>query len=161
MLNPEIFSNLQRIWGAFSIDQINQDLFASYNNHQTKQYYSFYWTPTSSGVDAFKFNWGRTCYCYPPYKLMGKVISHARICGARMCLIIPYWVQAEWWNMITTDGHWFTTLASEIIESFLVHGTVSPLVLRVLQWTETLWRKIPLGTRWPFWWILGPHSTSP
>lgn len=104
MLNPEIFSKLQRIWGVFSID-----LFASYNNHQTKQYYSFYWTPTSSGVDAFKFDWGRTCYCYPPYKLMGKVISHARICGARMCLIIPYWVQAEWWNMITTDGHWFTT----------------------------------------------------
>ena len=103
-LNPAIFDALQRMWGVFDID-----LFASYNNFQIKKYYSFYWTPTTHGVDAFNYTWGRQCYCNPPYKLIGNVIEHARSSSARMCLIIPCWYQAGWWNKITDDGNWLAT----------------------------------------------------
>ena len=48
MLDPTIFRILSQLWGPYEID-----IFASYENHQLPRYYSRYFTPTFTGVDAF------------------------------------------------------------------------------------------------------------
>ena len=102
-LHPRIFVALQKVWGRFTID-----LFASYDNHQMTPYYSFYWTPTCAGVDAFNFSWGRTCWCNPPFNQMARVIAHGMSCTARLCLICPFTPSAPWWHLITPDGFYFS-----------------------------------------------------
>ena len=44
---------------------------------KTIMFYSKYWTPGTSGVDAFAFNWGgHNNWLVPPIKLVNKVILH-------------------------------------------------------------------------------------
>jgi ribonuclease HI len=101
-INPIIFLSIQKIWGIFDID-----LFASFNNHQVQQYYSLYWTPDASGVDAFMFQWGRQCWCYPPFNQIARVLAHARSCKARLCLICPYTPSARWWHRLIANESMF------------------------------------------------------
>ena len=105
-LNPVIFNWLQSQWGMFDID-----LFASYVNSQLPRYYSFFWTPTAHGVNAFNFSWGRSsfsqCWSYPPFNLIAKVIKHGEASLARMCLICPLTPSAIWWHTLTRDGETF------------------------------------------------------
>ena len=51
-LNPLNFEALEKEFGF----RFELDLFASYTNHQVSAYYSFFWTPTTQGVDAFQFS---------------------------------------------------------------------------------------------------------
>jgi hypothetical protein len=83
------------------------DLFASHANHQLPVYYSRYFTPSTSGVDAFRFSWGRSCWANPPFHLILRVLKHTEACKARMCLIAPFWPTRDWWPFITADGVWF------------------------------------------------------
>ena len=98
-LNPSVFSMLLLRWGPFDVD-----LFASFDNHQVDKYYSLYFTPTCTGVDAFNFQWGRACFCNPPFGIMGRVLSHAMQCRARMCLICPFTPTALWWHHLTQNN---------------------------------------------------------
>ncbi|PNW69771.1 hypothetical protein CHLRE_21g752997v5 [Chlamydomonas reinhardtii] len=98
MVNPTQFKRLNKLWGPFDID-----LFASHTNHQLPRYYSRFLTPDTSGVDAFRFAWGRRCWANPPFGIILKVLRHARECKARLCLIVPYWPTRDWWPEVTTD----------------------------------------------------------
>ena len=102
-LNPNVYRQLEKIWGGFTID-----LFASYDNYQLKPYFSYYWTPDTSGVDAFNFPWGDNAWCNPPFNQIGRVLTHVQQHRTRqLCLILPLWVQAPWWNKIAVDRHRF------------------------------------------------------
>ena len=101
-LDPLVFLHLNSQWGPFHID-----LFASFENHHTPAYYSYFATPTCTGVDAFNFTWGRSCWCFPPFSLMGRILEHARACSARMCLICPFTPTALWWPLLTPNGQTF------------------------------------------------------
>ena len=102
-LNCQVFEMLAKIWGGFSID-----LFASYNNYQMKPYFSLYWTPDTSGVNAYNYEWLSGAWCNPPFNQISKVISHARFYGVeQMCLIVPLWTQATWWNKLIQDRRYF------------------------------------------------------
>jgi ribonuclease HI len=111
-LNPDIFKWLQSKWGQFSID-----LFASADTFQMQPYYSYYWTPTTAGINAFNYLWKPQSYANPPFRLIGKVLRHA-IQGQvrRLILIIPFWVTANWWNMlVTNNGQLFIPAVREIV----------------------------------------------
>jgi len=53
-LLPEFFSTLESIWGPYSVD-----CFATYYNNKVSKFFSRFWNPGSSGIDAF-FSLGRT-----------------------------------------------------------------------------------------------------
>ena len=99
MLNPQVFAQLQQLWGPFHID-----LFASHTNHLLPRYYSFHHTPDCVGVNAFAYHWGRSCWCNPPFAIIGRVLQHAALCGARMCMIVPFWPGSVWWPALVRDG---------------------------------------------------------
>jgi hypothetical protein len=101
-LSPSVFSFLEARFGKFDID-----LFASRENRQLSQFYSLYLQPDCTGVDAFNFSWGRSCWCNPPFNLMAKVLRHAEACKARMCLICPFTPTAPWWNLVAADSQFF------------------------------------------------------
>ena len=107
-LNRREFASLSHAWGPFDVD-----LFASHTNHLVPNYYSFYHTPTTSGVNAFAFAWGRRCWCNPPFAIVARVLQHAEACQARMCMILPFWPQHRWWPLL---------LASARVFAPFVHG---------------------------------------
>ena len=111
-LNPDIFRMLQSRWGKFSID-----LFASADTFQMQPYYSYYWTPTTAGINAFNYMWGPQSFANPPFRLIGKVLRHAFQGQARrLTLIIPFWVTAAWWNLLVTkSGNFFISPVRDII----------------------------------------------
>ena len=72
-------------WGPFDCD-----LFADYNNHKLHVFFSAYWCPGSSGVDAFSYDWSAyNCWIFPPIKLITKVIVHLKLCKGQGVLVIP------------------------------------------------------------------------
>ena len=97
MLHPRVFASLGRRWGTIDID-----LFASHTNHQLPRFYSFYHTPGCAGVDAFAFDWPRhprIGYANPPFRIIAKVIEHARRCRAKLILIVPDW-RTSWAHLL-------------------------------------------------------------
>ena len=109
MLDPTIFRILSQLWGPYEID-----IFASYENHQLPRYYSRYFTPTCTGVDAFSQPWGRHGWCNPPFALVGRAILYGRSCKARMCLICPFTPSAPWWPLLCLDGRVFQSFVHAV-----------------------------------------------
>jgi hypothetical protein len=102
-LNPREFKRLSQLWGPFDID-----LFASATNHQLPRYYSYHHTPDCAGVNAFAFKWGKRAWCNPPFAIIARVLDHARTCGARLCLVVPFWPSALWWpRLVSPDPSFF------------------------------------------------------
>lgn len=135
MLKPQHFDMLSRKWGAFDID-----LFASHTNHQVSRYYSAYLTPDTAGVDAFRFKWGRACWANPPFGIIARVLRHARLCEARLCLVVPYWPTQPWWRVLTPDGRRFSPVVrachvfSPAPDLFLPGSTGNELPKRATAW---------------------------
>ncbi|XP_064482803.1 uncharacterized protein LOC135395635 [Ornithodoros turicata] len=68
-LLPQVFSQLQQLWGPFAVD-----LFADYTNHQLPTFYSWKPDPQASGTDAFTKEWsGAPKYAFPPFALIGSI----------------------------------------------------------------------------------------
>lgn len=101
-LNPECFSMLSSMHGPFATD-----LFASDHNTQLPKFYSWHHCPSATAINAFSQHWGRREWCNPPFNLIGRVLDHARICKARLCLIAPYWLHARWWHKLLSSQHLF------------------------------------------------------
>lgn len=160
-LNTDVFRRLEKIWEGFTID-----LFASYDNYQLKPYFSYYWTPDTSGVDAFNFPWARNAWCNPPFNQIGRVITHAEHHKTQgLCLILPLWVQAPWWNKLILDRHHFipyihscSVLPSDNLFSRDVKGHLQQFTsiwTMVALWVDYS-KQAPMLTRVPF---TGPGST--
>ncbi len=94
-LNPALFRELEHEWGPFVVD-----LFASEENHQCERFFSFFYTPSSAGVNAFAQFWPRTSWCNPPFAVIGRALRHAAACQTRMAMLLPFWPGASWWHII-------------------------------------------------------------
>jgi len=96
-LSDDIFSSIIDKWGVPDID-----LFASRLNFKVKPYISWEADPHSFGVDAFSINWNsfKLCYAFPPFKLIGKVLSKLKSDKAEMLLIAPDWSTQHWYPII-------------------------------------------------------------
>jgi ribonuclease HI len=79
------------------------DLFAGHANHFVPKFYSWHYSPNCAAINAFTQHWGRSCWAHPPYGMMFQVLQHAKDCGARMCLICPYWPIAAWWRLLCNE----------------------------------------------------------
>ena len=95
-LSPKVFSQLNYLFGPFSID-----LFASHLNTQTTRFYSWRPDPQAIAVDALAHPWNRERpYAFPPFTLIGAqravrvtVIDSADLASRNM--VPPFAVNAQ------------------------------------------------------------------
>jgi hypothetical protein len=100
MLNPEVFGELDKLWGPHSVDR-----FEDRNNAQLSRFNSRFWNPGSEAMDAFTVNWSceNNWWC-PPVSLIPRVLRHAQNCICEGTLIVPLWRSAVYWPMICPNG---------------------------------------------------------
>ena len=71
------------------------DTLADCSNKKVSVFFSKYFTPGPSGVDAFAFDWSmNNNWVVPPINLVSKTVNHMRMCGAKGTLVIPKWKSA-------------------------------------------------------------------
>ena len=100
MLNPELFSMLDDLWGPHTVDR-----FANADNTQIERFNSRFWCPGSEAVDAFTVDWhGENNWLCPPMSLVPRVLRHAVACKAQGTLIVPLWRSAPYWPLLCPDG---------------------------------------------------------
>ena len=88
------------MWGPHSVD-----CFAHVDSTQLPTFYSRFWCPSSTAIDAFTVNWaGNINWWVPPIHLIGRVLRHAETCSAVGSLIILAWKSASFWPLICPDG---------------------------------------------------------
>ena len=93
MLDKEVFSTLQRVWGPFEVD-----LFAARHNAQLLRYYSFKPDPGAEAVDALSQVWTNLrAYAFPPFVLIGRCLrklDQDRV--EELVLVVPFWYNQAW-----------------------------------------------------------------
>lgn len=114
-LCPRLFAVLAARWGQAG--RFAFDLFASDANYQCQPYYTYYHSPLSAGVNAFAHEWARApsiSWCYPPFAIISRVLTHARACRARICLIAPFWPRAAWWPQLLSSHDYFDSAVHDV-----------------------------------------------
>ena len=96
-LQASVYSDITKVWGEPEID-----LFASRLNFKENCYVSWEPDPGSFWVDAFTLDWSsfHLCYAFPPFNLIGKVLSKAKHDKAELLLIAPKWPTQSWYPML-------------------------------------------------------------
>ena len=95
-ITPEFFSVINSRFGPFTID-----CFANALNKKVDRFYSLFYVPGTSGVDAFSFNWWEEmCLLTPPVAVIGRCLEHLLRCQARGVLVAPLWVSSFFWPML-------------------------------------------------------------
>ena len=96
---PEIFQFLNSRWGPHTVD-----CFATFYNFKVPRFFSRFWNPGSSGVDAFFQTWqGENCWVVPPVVLLSKVLRFMSLSRAQGTLVLPYWPSAPFWPLLVRD----------------------------------------------------------
>lgn len=96
-LSEAVFEQIMSVWGSPDID-----LFASRLNHKVPKYISWGPNPNCYDVDALSTGWGDLglCYAFPPFSIIGKVLSKALVDKAELLLVVPEWKTQHWFPMI-------------------------------------------------------------
>lgn len=75
------------------------DLFASRTNSKCPTFYSLRPDPLAFRTDAFRYDWSEhsTCYAFPPFNLIARVLSKIEQDRANVILVTPKWDGQRWW----------------------------------------------------------------
>jgi hypothetical protein len=78
------------------------DCFANNVNAKTNVFFSVSYCPKTAGVDAFAYNWKHNgfCWVFPPPRLIGKSLNHAKNCQAEIVLLVPQWKNAYFFTLL-------------------------------------------------------------
>ena len=77
------------------------DLFATRLNYKIDKYVSWLPDPCSIAVDAFSISWaGMKIYAYPPFSLVGMVMSKIIKDNTHGIMIIPVWPTQHWFPLL-------------------------------------------------------------
>ena len=92
MLNQEVFSSINQLWGPLEVD-----LFATRLSAQLKRFYSWKPEPQAERVDAFLQDWSTVRgYAHPPWCLISRCLKKAKDQQATLVLITPNWSAQPW-----------------------------------------------------------------
>ena len=95
-VEPFVFYELERMWGPHTCDR-----FACSYNAKCEMFYSKYWCPGTSGVDAFNFPWlGENNWLVPPPRLIPYCISKVKNEKCKATLVVPKWKSAPFWPLL-------------------------------------------------------------
>ena len=84
------------LWGPLSVD-----CFACYYNAKLSRYFSRFWNPGTSGVDAFAQDWSKeNCLLVPPIVLIPSVLNHLYLCKGRGVFVCPWWPSSTFWPLL-------------------------------------------------------------
>ena len=90
------FQLLDQKWGPFTLD-----CFADHANAKTKKFYSRYYCPSSSGVNAFHFTWQNDMvFLVPPVHLIPDTVRHIETYLVKGVLLVPYWPSALFYPLL-------------------------------------------------------------
>ncbi|XP_063416210.1 uncharacterized protein LOC134697851 [Mytilus trossulus] len=92
----QIFICFDKLWGPFTCDR-----FADSKNKKVDYFNSRYYSPDTSGVDAFAYDWSaHNNWLVPPVCLVSKCLNHMRLCKAKGTLVVPKWPSALFWPIL-------------------------------------------------------------
>ena len=107
-LSREIYSNLEwslddkvfhRIISQTFVPEI--DLFASRLNAKTAKFISWHPDPGAMAYDAFSISWSNmSCYAFPPFSLLPRVLAKILNDEASVLLIAPVWPTQSWYPLL-------------------------------------------------------------
>lgn len=107
-----VFNFFSQKWGPFDID-----LFADCKNNKVNKFFSKFWTPGTSGVDAFAFDWKLyNSWIVPPVHLIADTIRHLELCTAQGTLVVPKWTSAHFWPLLVNSDGKFKTFVIDYVE---------------------------------------------
>ena len=102
-IDDETFQYIQKNFGKFTCDRFADNL-----NYRVKHFNSKYYCPETSAVNAFTCHWGGEFnWLCPPTSLIGRTLRHCALCKAIGVLLVPEWVSAYFWPLLTNDGKTF------------------------------------------------------
>ena len=91
-LNPLDF---RQITDTFGVPEV--DLFATRLNNQVEKYVAWHPEPEAWAVDAFSVPWDDLqFYAFPPFSLIGRVLSKVVQEEAQGILVVPLWTTQPW-----------------------------------------------------------------
>ena len=95
-LCPEVFRQLDVLWGPHTLD-----CFASDVSKHCERYCSRTWNPGCWAANAFTIDWCQdNCWLFPPTFLIGSVLRFAKSSAAHCSLLIPNWPAQPWWVLL-------------------------------------------------------------
>ncbi len=96
MLCPQVFHQINQRVGPLEVD-----LFATRLTAQLPIYYSWRPDPQAAATKAFTQDWSLTRgYANPPWNLIGRVLSQARLQQAELVLVAPVWRAQTWYPVL-------------------------------------------------------------
>ena len=100
------------------------DCFADHKNHKLPKFFSRFWWPDTSGIDAFFQNWqGENCLLVPPIPLVSKTLIYMHQCHASGTLVAPIWPSAPFWPLLVSKfAQYINTYLVLVGNSALQHG---------------------------------------
>ena len=105
-ISVELFQLLQNRFGQLQIDW-----FASEHNAKLPRFYSRFWNPSSTGIDAFTESWHHDFGLFvPPISMVYRVIRKMEVDKARGVLVLPYWNSAVFWPLICPNGNFIVNI---------------------------------------------------
>ena len=111
-VNRDIFMYFDKNWGPYSCDR-----FADNSNTKCRVFNSKYRCPGTSGVDCFKYDWGKdNNWLVPPIELIGATLSHMKSCSAKGTLVVPKWTSAYFWPLISEANGVFKPFIKDSVE---------------------------------------------
>ncbi|XP_060569538.1 uncharacterized protein LOC132727948 [Ruditapes philippinarum] len=99
-LENKIFDSLEQKWGPHTFD-----LFACSYNTKCQKFYSKYWCPGTSGIDAMKFYWSfaENYWLVPPPRLASQCVRKIQKEKCKCTMVLPMWKSAPYWPLLFTD----------------------------------------------------------
>ncbi|CAC5411056.1 unnamed protein product [Mytilus coruscus] len=112
-VNDVYFKYFNSLWGPFDCD-----VFADYNNHKLTIFFSAYWCPDTSGVDAFGFSWNTyNCWLVPPVHLVGRALNHMLICKGKGTIVVPKWTSSCFWPILwSSSNNQYKSFVKDFVE---------------------------------------------
>ena len=95
-VSQNFFQFIDDMFGPHTVDR-----FADLNNKKIEIFSSKFYTPYTSGVDAFAFNWANdNNWLVPPINLVCRVIKHCLACRGKGTIVVPKWISASFWPLL-------------------------------------------------------------
>ena len=112
-----------------SLHHFTIDLFASNLNAKCQKFFSNFYCPNTSGVEAFVHDWdGETAWTCPPISLIIPTIRKIKRSKLKGILFVPEWPTADFWNDIfDADFHPNPPfLWADICQPFIIQDEFQP-----------------------------------
>jgi hypothetical protein len=108
-LDRDVFAGIERELRV----RHTRDCFASESNALTPVFVSKYHCVGSLDVDAMALDWNARAkgerrpdnWLHPPRGMVGRVLRHMKVCGARGTVVVPLNTRDIWWPLVAAGAH--------------------------------------------------------